>query len=128
MSVYSEFAARNNSFKGYIKPLVKDIDVKQKGNIIWGSLVEGVTELFENHPKDQLATKIPVEGKFIHPEVKVFDAVLALLKNAFVKAMDPYIDHSINIAEVKNQPDKKKGFFENVFGKKKGKKKVHKKK
>lgn len=57
-NVFTEFAAKEGVFKGYVKPLIKDLDVvqwnKEEGNvlqILWETLVAGAAELFENQKK-----------------------------------------------------------------------------
>lgn len=121
MSVYTEFAARDQEFKGYVKPLVKDLDIvqfnKEEGNplqITWEAFIGSTAEIFQNQPKGRLGSKVPIEGKFKHPEVHIIDAILSILKNAFIKALQPSIDHSVNINNVKEPP--KHQFF-NIFGK-----------
>lgn len=123
MSVYSEFAAKDNGFKGYVKPLIKDLDIvqfnKEEGSILqiaWEAFVGTTAEILQNQPKGVLATKVPVEGKFTKPDVQVWDAILSILKNAFIEALKPSIDHTVNIYNVK-QPEKKSIF--GIFRKKK---------
>lgn len=121
LSVYTEFAARDQQFKGYVKPLVKDLDIVQFNQeeggplqITWEAFIGSTAEVFQNQPKGRLGSKIPIEGKFKHPEVQLFDAILSILKNAFIKALQPSIDHSVNINNVK-EPQKKVIF--DIFGK-----------
>ncbi|MES2655585.1 MAG: DUF748 domain-containing protein [Bacteroidota bacterium] len=123
MSVYTEFAAKDNGFKGYVKPLIKDLDIvqfnKEEGGVLqiaWEAFVGSTAEILQNQPKGVLATKIPVEGKFTKPDVQVWDAIISILKNAFIEALKPSIDHTVNIYNVK-QPEKK--FILGIFRKKK---------
>ncbi len=116
MSMYAEFAAKEQGFKGYVKPLIKDLDIvqfnKEEGSILqiaWEAFVGTTAEILQNQPKGVFATKIPIEGKFKTPEVQVWDAVLSILKNAFIEALKPAIDHTVNIYNVK-QPEKKSIF------------------
>ena len=60
---------RTASFKGYVKPIIKDLDVlgheDRNDNIfrkMWEGLVGFVGQVFKNQPEDQVATKIPFEG------------------------------------------------------------------
>jgi hypothetical protein len=131
MGLYTEFAAKDGAFNGYVKPLLKDLDIvqwnKQEGNlgqILWETLVGSVAELLKNQRKDQLATKVPVKGRFDNPKIGLFDAVVYVLKNAFVNALKPSIDNTVNIGNVSTPSEQKKGFFKRIFGrnKKSGKK------
>jgi hypothetical protein len=48
--------------------------------------------------------------------VRVFQAILSVLKNAFIEALKPSIDYSINITNV--EPPKKEKKLRKLFGKK----------
>jgi hypothetical protein len=133
MSLYTEFAAKNGKFAGYVKPVIKDIDVvqfeKQEGNplqIAWEALVGSTAEVFQNQSKDQLATKVPIEGNFKKPDIGVFEAIWSVLGNAFISALKPSLDNTISISNVSTKPEEKKNLFERVF--KKDKKDKDKKK
>jgi hypothetical protein len=121
--LYTELAAKEGKFSGYVKPLIKDLDVlgkeDRKDNVfrkLWEGLVGGVGEIFENQPKDRLATKIPLEGTVKQLDTNVWYAIGIVLQNAFIRALQPAIDQEINIQTVGNEQDKKKNFLEKVFG------------
>lgn len=123
--LYTEVAAKKGNFAGYVKPFIKNLDVLGKEDRedtifrkLWEGLVGTVAEVFENQPKDQLATKIPFEGSFKKPETNTWYAISRVLQNAFIRAIQPSIDHEINIASVDNPKKKKKTFLQKVFGKK----------
>jgi hypothetical protein len=125
--LYTEFAAKDGAFNGYVKPLIKDLDIvefkKEEGNIgqiLWEALIGTVAEIFTNQPKDQLATKIPLQGKFENPDANLWTAISYVLRNAFVNALKPSVDNTINIGNVKAEPEKKT-FLQKVFGGKKDK-------
>lgn len=127
--MYTEVAAKEGSFTGYIKPIIKGLDVygpEDKGdNVfrkIWEALAGGVSEVLENQPKDQFATKIPFEGKLDNPQANVWVTIGNILKNAFVNALQPSIDGEINIGSVNKKKKEKKTFLQKVFGKKDDKK------
>jgi hypothetical protein len=131
--LYSEFAAIGGKFKGYVKPIIKDLDVKgledRNDNFFQKakeSVIDVAASIFKNQKKDQLATKIPIEGSFKNPDIDGWEAVWEVLKNAFIEALMPSIDNEINISSasaVSTEPEKK-GFFKKVFSvfKKKDKK------
>jgi hypothetical protein len=117
MSLYSEFATKENKFRGYVKPLIKEMHIKQgEGNfveIVWEALLGVTAKLLTNPSKGQLGTKVPVEGEFVKTNVGIPEAIGAVLKNAFVQALKPSIDYSISIYNVDEQ--KKKNFFKRVI-------------
>lgn len=120
-SVYSEFAAKEGDFVGYVKPIVKDLDVvqwtKEEGSIpqiAWETLIGVTAEIFQNQNKEQLATKVNIEGEFNNPDINVFRAVGYVLQNAFWQALKPVIENSISVGEI----DKKKedqSLLEKIF-------------
>ncbi len=129
--LYTEFAAKDGGFKGYVKPFIKDLDVRGKEDQndgflqkTWESIVGGVGVVFKNQKKDQLATKVPIEGNFNNPDVNILEAIWQVLKNAFIKALMPAVDQQININSVDEEVIEDKNFFQKVFGggKKKDKK------
>jgi uncharacterized protein involved in outer membrane biogenesis len=101
-SVYTEVAASNGSFKGYVKPFFENVKVlqaedKNKGPIrlLWETLVAGAKELLENKQTKDVATRIPVSGKFDKPDVGVWPTVVNLLSNAFIQALRQGIEGSV---------------------------------
>ena len=126
--LYTEFAAKDGAFNGYVKPLIKDLDIvefnKEEGNlgqILWETVIGTVAEIFTNQPKDQFATKIPIQGKFENPDANLWTAISYVIRNAFVNALKPSVDNTISIGNVKAEPEKKT-FLQKVFGGKKDKK------
>jgi hypothetical protein len=124
--LYTEMAAADDKFLGYVKPVIKDLKVvgPQDRNDtflqqVWEHVIGFVGVIFRNQPHDQLATKIPIEGSFINPSIGTLDAIIGVLKNAFIQALIPSIDHEINLNAVEAQPAEKKNFLQKVFGKKK---------
>lgn len=121
--LYSEVAAKDQKFAGYVKPLIKDLDVlgkeDRKDNIfrkLWEGLAGGVGEIFQNQKLDQVATKIPFQGRLDNPDTNIWFAIGTVLQNAFVHALQPSIDNEINIGSVKVQKEEKKTFLQKVFG------------
>jgi hypothetical protein len=120
-SMYGEFAAKNNQFGGYAKPILKDLDVvqwnKEEGDlkqILWETAVGAAAEILQNQRKEQLATKIPIKGSFDNAKVNKWHAISYVLRNAFLQALRPSLDYTINIHNLSG--DDKKTFLEKVFG------------
>lgn len=121
-SLYGEFAAKNGRFGGYVKPILKDLDVvqwnKQEGDvpqILWETAVGTAAELLQNQREEQLASKIPISGSFDDSHVNKWHAISYVLRNAFLRALRPSIDHTININNLKGED--KKTFLERIFSK-----------
>lgn len=112
-SLYTEMAADSGRFKGYVKPILKDVQIfspgkKDEGGVLesaWQALVGGVEELLENKKKDQLATQVPLAGKFSDPSAGIWASVGYLLRNGFVRALSPSLTHTINFGDVGGKKD-----------------------
>jgi len=124
--LYSEMAAKNGQFKGYVKPLIKDLDVVGPEDRhdsffhkIWETIVGGAGEVFRNHKKDQVATKVPLEGNFKDPKIGTLDAIWEVIRNAFIQALLPSVDNQIDINSVGTEDkDEHKNIFQKIFGRK----------
>ncbi len=133
--LYTEIAAKDRKFKGYVKPVINDIEVlgpeDRKDDIlrkIWEGIAGGVGQLLENKNEEQIAAKVPIEGRFDNTTVGVWYAITSVLHNAFIQALYPALDYQINIASVEaSEPEEKKGFLEKIFGGDKEKRKKEEK-
>lgn len=129
--LYTEFAAKEGGFGGYVKPILKDLDIvqwtKEEGDfkqILWETLIGSAAAVLKNYSKEQLATKVEIKGKFDDPSINLWRAISYVLRNAFVHALKPSVDNTININKLDDAKDKT--FLERLFGS--GKKKKDKKK
>ncbi len=123
--LFTEMAAKDGKFTGYVKPLIKDLDVvgpedRQDSflNQLWEHVVGAVGVVFRNQKKDQVATKVPIEGSFKNPKTGVVDAIVETIVNAFIQALVPAIDNEISLRSINSQPEEKKNFFQKIFDKK----------
>ena len=122
-SLYTEMAAKEGKFKGYVKPIIKGLQVigpKDTNDTfshkLWEYIVGGVGVIFKNQKEDQVATKVRIEGDFKNPQTYTLDAIFEVLRNAFIQALLPSIDHEININSVgKKQPEDKRNFLQKIF-------------
>lgn len=121
--LYTEVAAKEGKFAGYVKPIIKDLDVlgkeDRKDNILqklWEGFVGTAADVLTNHKKDQLATKVPFHGALKEPDTNLWYAVGSVLRNAFIQALQPAIDSEINIASVDHPKEEKKTFLQRLFG------------
>jgi hypothetical protein len=127
--LYTEMAAEDGKFVGYVKPVIKDLDVvgpEDRGNSLlhkaWEALVGGVGELFENQKRDQVATKVELQGNFENPDINVPGAIWEVISNAFIQALMPALDNEISIRSVDTGIPEKEGLFDRVFDKEDGEK------
>jgi hypothetical protein len=121
--LFTEVAAIDGKFKGYVKPIIKDLDVvgpqdKQDSffNKLYEQLVGTAGVIFKNQKVDQVATKVDIEGDFKNPEINILDAIWEVLRNAFIQALIPSIDHMINLKSVETEnSDDKKNLLQKIF-------------
>ncbi len=110
LSLFSEMAMKDKHFKGYLKPLVKDMRIflpKEEGRTIgeWFKELfsEGAQEILENQDFQQFATKIPVEGDLENPESSVWTIIGNTLYNAYVDALKHQFDRTIDLEDAEKQ-------------------------
>ncbi len=125
LDVYLELAAKDRKYIGYVKPVIKDLDVvgpeDRKDSVLrklWEGLVGIAGDIVENPKTDQFGTKVPLAGNFGERTIGIWYAVLATLRNAFIEAIYPSLDNQVNIGLVKAVDDKegkKGGLFKKVF-------------
>jgi hypothetical protein len=106
-SLFTEMAADSGRFKGYVKPILKDVQIappdKKDAGLLhsaWDALVGGAEEVLENKSKHQLATEVPLAGKFKNPRAGLWASVGYLLRNGFIRALSPSLTHSIQFGDV----------------------------
>jgi hypothetical protein len=126
--LYAEAAARDGKFVGYVKPVIKGLDILGKEDrkdnplrMLWEAMVGGASQVLKNQRKDQLATKVPFEGSIAKSDANMWYAVMNILRNAFVHAMQSTNDNEISLKAVDNPKQPKKMLLQRVFGRKKSK-------
>ena len=121
VSMYCEAAAKDKKITGYVKPVIKDPkvanwkeDKKDLGKLVWESIVDAVGWLLTNKRKDQIATMAEFTGRIDKPDVNAWVIIGQLLRNAFIQALYPALDNSVNLNSVGKKEDKQT-FFEQIF-------------
>ena len=103
-----EMASDDGELTGYMRPVLHNIDVfswkgdvEEDGDGLFRNLAElftgAITELFENQPSNQFATEVEFTGTLDEPDIDTLAAITAILRNAFVDALEARIDNSINL-------------------------------
>jgi hypothetical protein len=125
-----EMAGRDGGFQGYMKPFFNNLDFKNEdkhasvGDRLWEKIVAGIAWLVKNKPRDQVATRVPFQGRFGSPTVGMWTTVRNVFRHGFIRAFNPTIEDSIkpdnilpngqsangkNVADVKSDAPAKKG-------------------
>ena len=115
ISIYSEMAMKDQTFEGYIKPLVKEMrifnwkeDNRPLGQWIKEFFSEGIQEIFENQKKQQFATRVPIQGQLDNINTNIWLTVFNSFKNAYIKAFEYKLDKSIDFKDLQAKTEKKK--------------------
>jgi hypothetical protein len=101
-----EVQASDSQLDGYIKPLLRDVEVfdfeqdvknEDKGFFrgIWEAVVGGSETLLKNQSKDQFATRVELSGTTKSTDVSPFQAFIAILRNGFVEAFSTRFERSL---------------------------------
>lgn len=106
ISIYSEAVAEKGGFRGYVKPILKDLKVEdlEKKNMsvlekVQSWATEFLTKILKNRKQNTVATKVEFSGTFEDPKTGIFSAIRYVLRNAFIKALEPQIENSLNLNE-----------------------------
>jgi len=102
-----EAQANKGQLTGYIKPLLRDVDVfnwqqdvenENKGffRSIWEAVVGGGETVLKNQGKNQFATRVELSGSVHQQDISAFQAFLQILRNAFVQAFNTRYDSAKN--------------------------------
>jgi hypothetical protein len=94
---------QNGTVRGYVKPLFKEMDVydvrqDQEKNLIqkiYEGLVGGVSQLLENRPREEIATKANIIGRLDNPQASTWQVLVNLLQNAFFQAILPGFEREV---------------------------------
>lgn len=108
-----QLEARDGALEGYAKPLLHDVQIfswkqdveeadKNPLRIAWEALAQGITSLFKNQEKDQFATRVPISGRIDDKNLGTWAAIVGVLRNAFVKAYTPQLEHLAPAPEKKD--------------------------
>ena len=68
-------------------------DHKGPIKLAYEALAEGVTKVFKNQSKDQFATRVAISGTIGDKNMSASDAIIGILRNAFVEAYKPNLEH-----------------------------------
>jgi hypothetical protein len=114
--MFTEFAGSDGEVEGYVKTLFADVDLVSAEEIhgpgdaleaFWEGLVQLGAELLENKSDDRVAAYVPLRGRTDNVDSDLLTIIASLLRNAFVAAMRPAIEDSIELGDlevVKGKP------------------------
>jgi hypothetical protein len=106
--LFLEIAAAEGKFKGYAKPILRNVDItsseeKEENPLrkLWEGVVEFAANVFENEEEDQVAARVPFTGTIENPEASIWPTIVSVVRNAFVSAFARSLEGSISLRDVK---------------------------
>ncbi|MFT3701317.1 MAG: DUF748 domain-containing protein [Agriterribacter sp.] len=121
ISMYCEAATKDKVLTGYVKPVIKDLQVvnwkedkKNLPKLVWESIVQAASWILTNHKKDQIATMAEFSGRIDKPDVNVWVIIGQLLRNAFIQALYPALENSVNLNTV-GKKEEKQTLLQQIF-------------
>lgn len=103
-NLYSEVAVKDGQISGYVKPLLNNLkvvdwqkDKKKPVQLVWETIAGFAVEAFENQPRNQFATRVPLDGKIASVESSFWPVLWNIFRNAFVAAFERDTDNTITI-------------------------------
>ncbi|HEY0943500.1 MAG TPA: DUF748 domain-containing protein [Steroidobacter sp.] len=106
--LYLEIAAADGKFKGYAKPVLRNVDIysseEPEENVLkrlWEGLVDFAANVLENDRKEQVAARIPFTGTIEDPKTSILETIVSVLRNAFVSAFARSLEGSISVRDVR---------------------------
>jgi hypothetical protein len=95
----AEATSTGGGFHGYVKPFIEDLKMnptggkgKSVGKVVKEAVVGVVASVLKSKKTNAVAAKVPFEGRYDDPNVSVWQALLSVLRNAFIKALSPSFD------------------------------------
>ncbi len=102
-SVFLEAAIKEGKIDGYVKPMFANLKVydyqKDKGTGVLHQAkelaIDGASHLFKNSSTRQVATDIDLTGRLTSPNTSTWQAIVQVLRNAFIEAIIPGFDRAV---------------------------------
>lgn len=106
--LFLEVAAADGKFKGYAKPILRNVDMtstaEKEENLLrrlWEGIVDFAANVLENDEAEQVAARAPFSGTIEDPKASVWPTIVSVLRNAFVSAFARSLEGSISLRDVK---------------------------
>jgi hypothetical protein len=110
----TQLESKNGSFTGYVEPVFDNMNIGTAENAeknplsgLWASIVNGVTKIVRNQPKNRFGTRVPISGSFDKPQPAILTTVFNVFRNAFIKAFEGKLENENLNLPTKLDPDKK---------------------
>jgi len=103
LRLYAELESEKGAFHGYLKPFFESVQVFELKELdeqsflasAWETVVGALTEAFEDHSHDRVASRIPLGGSVRSPEIGFWGTLGSTLRNAFIESLVPRLEQSV---------------------------------
>jgi len=99
----AEMAGRDGGFQGYVKPFFENLDFKNLedqeksvGARIWKRFLAAAAWIVKDKSRDQVATRIPFEGRFGDVKIGLWATIANLFRHGFIRAFNPTFERSVH--------------------------------
>ena len=106
--LYTELAAADGKFKGYAKPVMRDVDIYSSSEPernplkrMWEGIVDFAADIVENQEEEQVAARVPFSGTIKNPDADLLATIGSVLRNAFVSSFARSLEGSISVRSVR---------------------------
>jgi hypothetical protein len=98
-SLALDASVRDGRIAGQVVPLLANVEVREKedaglARAVVESAADAVTDLLENE-RGNIATRTTLSGTLPNPKVGVWEALIGLLRNAFVESIAPEFQRAV---------------------------------
>jgi len=105
-TVYAQLGVKDRRITGYVKPMFSDLKVydpnkdKNKGLLqqVKEMAIGAAAHVFKNSETKKVATQIDLNGTLKDPNVSNWQALVEVVRNAFIKAILPGFDREVQTA------------------------------
>ena len=107
LDLVSEMEVVDGKLQGYLKPLTHDMQIFEwnEGDnrtitqFVKELIAEGGNKVLENKVKDQVATRIPLEGTINDINTSIWPTIIGVFRNAYVSALTDTFDNTLSVKE-----------------------------
>jgi hypothetical protein len=107
LDLVSEMKMEDGQIQGYLKPLTHDMQIfewnegddRPVTQFVRELIAEGGNKILENKVKDQVATRIPLEGSVEEIKTDLWPILIGVLRNAYVSALTDTFDNTLSVKE-----------------------------
>ena len=105
--LFMEIAAAEGKFKGYAKPIMKNVNMttseEEDGALrkLWEGVLDFAASVLENEEEDQVAARAPFTGTIENPEASIWSTIASVVRNAFVSAFARSLEGSVSLRDVR---------------------------